>query len=367
MSVAESTAARRVNPVGLDDLTRRILIRAGAAPDIAQIVAASLLAANRRGVDSHGCVRIPEYVQAIEQGWVDPMARPTISREGAVIRVAGNRGFGQPAARQMAMVTVQAAHESGVAVAALNGVRHVGRLGEFVELAAAHGCIAFMTCNSGPPGGLVAPYGGRRRALGTNPLAFAVPAGERPPIVADFSTSATAEGKVRLYSHAGEPLPADWLIDAGGRPSTDPDDLYAGGAILPAAGHNGFGLSLLVELLGGVLAGEGCASKGDDPGNGVVLLVVDVTRFRALDAFGRDVDAVIRAVESTPPAAGFDRVVVPGMPEVATAQARDALGIPFLEETWTSIVQVARQLDLEIDEQALFTPPAPADVRLSPM
>jgi LDH2 family malate/lactate/ureidoglycolate dehydrogenase len=360
MSVIDGTPTRLLEPVGLGDLTRRILVRVGTAPDIAEVVAASLVGSNERGVDSHGCIRIPEYVQAIERGSVDPKARPSMSRDGNVIRVAGNRGFGQPAAREMTLVGVQAAQSSGVALATLNGVRHIGRLGEFVELAAARGCIAFMTSNSGPPGGLVAPFGGRRRALGTNPLAFAIPAGKRPAIVADFSTSVAAEGKVRLYRHAGRPLPEGWLIDAGGRPSRDPDDLYAGGAILPATGYKGFALGLMVELLGGVLAGEGCASTGDDPGNGVVLVIIDVTRFRALDAFGSNVDVVIEALQSVPPAAGFDQVVVPGAPEVTASRERNASGIPVLERTWMTIVDAARRLGVGVDERALLSPSASA-------
>jgi LDH2 family malate/lactate/ureidoglycolate dehydrogenase len=275
-----------------------------------------------------------------------------VSRDGAVIRVCGNRGFGQFAAREMTMIAIEAAHEAGVAVATLSGVKHIGRLGEFAALAAARDCVALITCNSGPPGGLVAPFGGRQRALGTNPLAYAIPAGAGPPIVADFSTSAAAEGKVRLYRHAGRRLPEGWLMDRDGNPTTDPADLYDGGAILPAAAHKGSALSLMVEILGGVLAGEGCASTGGDPGNGVVMIAIDVRRFCPAESFGAAVDRVIEALESVPPAPGFHRVMAPGAPEIEVRRSRDSSGIPFVEETWLSIVEAANSVGVEVEERS---------------
>ena len=351
---AGGTAVHHVPAAALRDLVTRILERAGTPSDVAEVVAGSLVAANERGVDSHGCIRIPEYLEAIENGKIDPRARPTISREGATLRVAGNRSFGQYAARLMTEATVEAARENGVAVATLSGVKHVGRLGEFVELAAESDCVALLTCNGGPPGGLVAPFGGRGRAFGTNPLAYGIPAGARPPIVADFSTSVTAEGKVRLYRQGGESVPPGWLIDAGGNPTVDARDLYAGGAILPAAGHKGFALGLLVEVLGGVLAGEGCAVLDEDPGNGGVLIAIEVARFCPVETFAGRVDAVGEKIDAIQPAPGFERVMVPGEPETRTAVARAATDIPILEETWEGIAGAARDLGVELDPVELF-------------
>jgi LDH2 family malate/lactate/ureidoglycolate dehydrogenase len=213
--------------------------------------------------------------------------------------------------------------------------------------------VAILACNGGPPGGSVAPFGGRGRALGTNPLSFSIPRGRGAPIVGDFSTSATAEGKVRVYLHSGELVPDGWLIDSDGRPSTKPADFYAGGAILPSGGHKGFALGLLVEVLGGVLAGEGCACLGEDPGNGVIMIGVDVSRFRPRAQFEAEVDRVADAVGAVPAAHGFSRVTLPGEPELAVSRARAATGLPFAEETWRSIVGAARTLGVEPDEAAL--------------
>jgi uncharacterized oxidoreductase len=333
----------------LHALVRRVLAAAGADEEAAETVAGSLVASSVRGVDSHGFMRVPEYLDAIRDGRIAPAARPSVTRAEAVVRVAGNRAFGQLAAREATLAATEAAGAHGVAVALLDDVHHVGRLGEFVELAAGRGCAALLFVNGGPRGGIVAPFGGAGRALGTNPLAFALPAARRAPLVADFSTSAAAEGKIRLFREAGKPLPDGWLVDSLGRPSRDAGDLYAGGAILPAAGHKGFALGLLVEILGGVLAGAGCASAGDAPGNGFVLVALDVERLRPDGAFRAGVDRVADAVEATPPAQGFERVVVPGAPEEETRARRERDGIPVPPATWAAFVEAARSVGVAVD------------------
>jgi LDH2 family malate/lactate/ureidoglycolate dehydrogenase len=326
----------------LHALLRDVFAAVGAPADVADAVAGSLVASNLRGVDSHGAMRLPEYVGYVRNGLVDPTARPTVSVAGAVVTVAGRHAFGQLAARTGTLAAVEAAEEHGIALGVVSEVKHVGRVGEFVELCAERGFLGLAFCNGGPPGGLVAPFGGRGRALGTNPLAYAFPVAGRSPIVADFSTSAVAEGKVRVYGEDGLSLPAGWIVDADGRPSRDPADLYAGGAILPAGGHKGFALGILVEVLGGVLAGEGCASAGDDPGNGLVLVVVELG-----EAFPAGASRAVAALEAAEPADGFERVQVPGAPELATIAVREADGIPIPAVTWSALVAAARSVGVE--------------------
>jgi LDH2 family malate/lactate/ureidoglycolate dehydrogenase len=259
--------------------------------------------------------------------------------------VQGHRCFGPLAARAGALAAAGAAREFGVALAVVSGVKHVGRVGEFVELCAERGIVAIAFCNGGPPGGLVAPFGGKGRALGTNPLAYAFPVADRPPVVADFSTSTVAEGKVRIHAQAGKALPAGWIVDVAGEPATDPAALYDGGAILPAAGHKGYALGLLAEVLGGVLAGEGCASTGADPGNGFVLLALDPGT-----DFATGAAEVAAAVEAREPAPGFERVVVPGAPELDEERRRSADGIPFSAETWRSFAESANALGVAVPD-----------------
>jgi LDH2 family malate/lactate/ureidoglycolate dehydrogenase len=331
----------------LHALLRDVFAAVGAPAEVADYVAASLVASNVRGVDSHGAIRLPEYLAYVREGLIDPSARPTVSVAGAVVHVPGRRAFGQLAARTATLAAIDAAREHGIALAVVSDVKHVGRVGEFVEVCAERGFVGLAFCNGGPPGGLVAPFGGRGRALGTNPLAYAFPVEGRPPVVGDFSTSVVAEGKVRVYGEDGRPLPAGWIVDADGRPSRDPADLYAGGAILPAGGHKGFALGILVEVLGGVLAGEGCACAGDDPGNGVVLVVLDPG-----EAFPAGTARAVAAIEAAEPADGFERVRVPGAAELAAMAVREVEGIPIPAATWSALLAAARSVGVE--------PPKPA-------
>jgi len=328
----------------LQDIVGRIFVAAGATAASAGIVAASLVLSNLKGVDSHGVMRVPEYLGHIESGRIVAGAEPHVERKGVVVRVSGGWGFGQLAAREAALQSAAAGREAGVAVATATEVHHIGRLGEYVELAAAEGVVALGFCNTGPPGGRVAPFGGKRAMLATNPIAYAVPAGSRPPIVADFSTSAAAEGKVRLMHQNGLQTPDGWLIDADGRPTRDAGALYEGGALLPAGGHRGYALGLLVELLGGALAGAGCALVGDAPGNGLVLVALDPAAWGHRAGFLADVDAVAEALVESEPAEGVDRVRLPGEPEAEIEAVRRADGIPIPEGIWQGLVGAAGRL-----------------------
>jgi LDH2 family malate/lactate/ureidoglycolate dehydrogenase len=327
----------------LESLVEQVFLAAGSPAETARLVAASLVLSNLKGVDSHGVMRVPEYVRLIGEGRIVPDATPLVERDGSAVQIDGRWCFGQVGAREAALLAAGIAGETGVAVATLRHVHHVGRLGEYVELAAAAGLVAVAFCSTGPPGGRVVPFGGRRAFLATNPLAFAVPAGSRPAIVADFSTSAAAEGRVRLAHQNGLEVPDGWLVDANGRPTQDPAALYEGGALLPAGGHRGYALGLLVELLGGVLAGAGCASLGESPGNGLVLIALDPARFGG-ESFLAGVDRVAKAALAVEPAPGFDRVRLPGEPELETEAKRRTEGIPIREATWAEISEVSARL-----------------------
>jgi uncharacterized oxidoreductase len=338
----------------LRDLTQRIFEGAGADEEGAASLASSLVLSNLRGVDSHGFMRVVEYLDRIRSGRIDPAARPIVSHEeGVLLRVDGQKGFGQLAARLAALRATEKAKQHGLALATAANIVHVGRLGEYVELAVEQRCFALACCNGGPAGGNVAPFGGRQAALATNPIAYGIPAGERPPLIADFSTSMSAEGKIRLFLQAGTLLPGSWIIDSDGNPSNDPRDLYSGGAILPMADHKGFALSLMVEILGGLLAGAGCASLGQEAGNGFVIIVLDIARLQPIGAFAAGVDSVVAALQAVPPAAGFSRVVVPGEPENVTQQERERAGIPVSEETWRLFREAARSVDVDVDDETV--------------
>ncbi len=285
----------------------------------------------------------------MREGRIVAGARPVIADDrGAVVSIDGRRAFGQLAARELARVAAERARLHGISLATLTNVGHVGRVGEWVELIASDGYVALAWCNGGDPGGNVVPFGGREARLGTNPMAYAIPATGRPPVVADFSTSIVAEGKVRVFLHDGRELPEGWIVDADGNPTTDPAALYRGGAILPMGGHKGFALALLVEILGGVLAGAGCASLNESPGNGLVLVSVDPGSTPGGADFGNRVAMVLDAVTSSPAVAGGSGVVVPGAPENAALSAREREPFGLAAETWASLERTAASLGLRI-------------------
>ena len=338
-----------VSAEGLRAIGACILEAAGARPEEAQAVAGSLVGSDVRGVSSHGVIRIPDYVHAMREGRIVAGAQPVITGDhGAVVSIDGRRAFGQLAARELAVVAGERARLHGISLATLTNVTHIGRVGEWVELLAVDGLVALAWCNCGDPGGNVVPFGGREARLGTNPMAYAIPAAGRPPVVADFSTSIVAEGKVRVYLHDGKELPEGWILDAGGNPATDPAALYDGGAILPMGGHKGFALALLVEILGGVLAGAGCPSLRESPGNGLVLVTVDPGATPGGTGFGARVAAVLDAVTSSPAVAGGSGVVVPGAPEHAARAAREGEPFSLAAETWASLDRTAMSLGIRI-------------------
>jgi len=342
-----------VAPERLRRLAQEVLAALGTPDAAAACVADGIVDASLMGLDSHGAIRIPQYVQAVEDGLVDPRAEPAIEREdGGVLTVDGRRTFGQVVAGfavEAAIARLAQGPQRLVAVTA-HHASHVGRVGAYVERLAARGYIGIAMVNNHGARPWAAPFGGRERRLSTNPIAFAVPRPGRDPLLVDLTTSATAEGKVRLLRNRGESAPDGWLIDAAGRPTRNPADLYASppGALLPLGGmtmgHKGFGLSLMVEVLAGALSGAGCTRPGADwPGNGFFCLGLDPAGFQPASAVEEAVEGLIRDVKETPLAEGFAEILVPGEPEFRTRARRAAEGIPLDAESWRQIVAAAER------------------------
>ena len=267
---------------------------------------------------------------------------------GAITKVDAQHSFGQVAAKFAMEVSIDKAQTHGLAATALLNSNHVGRVGEWVAMAAEANMIGLAFCNGGSPGGLVAPHGGIERKLGTNPFAAAVPINGRSPFILDFATSVLAEGKVRVARNKGVELPDGIILDNKGQPSTNPHDLYNQGMLLPAGLYKGFGLSLLIEMLGGLLTGMGSPALPDYKlfRNGVVFLVLAIKPFRPLADFLLETAQLAQSIKNTQPAAGVDAVLLPGEPEEQTAVRRRASGIPLDETTWAQITTVAHQLNV---------------------
>lgn len=336
----------------------------GADADVAAEVARHLVGSNLAGHDSHGVIRVPQYVGDTDRGLLIPSARPVLAREGEVAAlVDARRGFGQHSTMFALEWAMARARRHGVAMAAVRHSTHIGRLGEYVERAAAEGLIGLVTVGAVGAGiGGVVPFGGRTRFLGTNPWALSVP-GRTRAFVFDAATSTVAEGKVRVARAAGKPLPPDAIVDRDGRPSRDAEAFYAGGALLPLggalAGHKGYGLGLASALLGALgmigdaeptLVGATPPEAADTRGRvaGVFLQAVDPACLGDAARYRELVDEALAAAKRQAPAEGVAEVLVPGEPEERDRARRSREGIPLPAATWAELGAVAARFGVPL-------------------
>jgi uncharacterized oxidoreductase len=333
--------SRLISHQKLTQIGAALFEAAGAPASEAAIVATDLVTNSLMGHDSHGVMRIPEYLDLVKQGKIVPAAPLTVERTSATTAVVDcGHNFGPVGGRRAMATAMDIAAEHRLACVVTRHCNHVARLGTYVQAAAERNFIALATCSSPVHGHFVLPWGGTKPRLATNPLAYGVPTGG-DPIVADFSTSVVPEGKVRVYRNQGKQLPPGWAVDADGRPTTDPNAFYGPprGSLLPlggTAGHKGFALGLLVELLGNALAGFGPTDPSVG-GNGVCFQVIDPVAFLPVDRFKKLVDETVAYMKSSPGAPGFDEVLVPGEWEFRTRRRRLDEGIPVDEATWRAL------------------------------
>ena len=339
----DGQAGGRFAPKDLEAFAAAALAALGAPPGPADQVAASLVLSNLVGHDSHGIIRLVQYAGWVGDGQIRPAAQPEVSqRHHAIAVIDGHWGFGQSAARLAVDVAARAATENGVAAVTIRDCNHVGRLGEYVTALADQGLVGLAFCNAGP---VVAPFGGAGRALGTNPFAWAAPGGPGGPLVADFSTAAVAEGKLRLAAADGRPLAEGLIVDSAGRPSTNADDFYAGGALLPFGGHKGSGMSVLIELLGGLLTGMGTApTPSYGGGNGAVLMAMAVGAFTAPDSYAADAEQFRQELITAGRGNAPGPVLLPGEIETRTRAERLRDGIPVSPAVLAGIYAVTDRL-----------------------
>jgi ureidoglycolate dehydrogenase (NAD+) len=330
----------------------RALERAGMRSEDAAVTAESLVAADLRGVHSHGALRVGIYVDRLRAGSIDAQAElRTVRDMGGVVAADAQGGPGiAMAARAMDLAIARAATH-GIAAVSLRNANHCGMLAFFAMRALGAGCVGVAASNGDSQ---VAPHGARAKFLGTNPLAVAVPAAQEAPVVLDMATSVVAHGKVKGAADRGEAIPEGWAVDTEGRPTTDPVQALAG-ALLPFGGFKGSGVSLLVDLIAGALAGARSGPEivplyqrlGEPQGIGQFFLALHIAAFGSLEAFARRVDETVRRLRALPRAAGVARIYAPGEPEFLRAAdyARD--GIPLPADALNEIARVAGLLGIE--------------------
>lgn len=329
-------------------MAARVLSAVGTPNDIAEEVAAHLVEADCVGHSSHGISRLPFYLQYIDDGIVRPGARPRTVAEDPVTLVSAEWGFSHVAARLAVDAACDAASEKVIGVAGLVRGTHIGRLGAYMERAAARGCAALAF--AGGLGGQrrVAPFGGRAGLLGSNPLAAGFPTASGPPIVVDFSTAAAPVGKVMVARLAGERMPSLSLVDEHGEPTDDPNVLWEGGAMRTFGDHKGFGLAVMIELFGRVLLGAKSFADGAGGGEifgrqGLLVVAIAADAFQGLDDVVSEAAELRQLIRDAPPASGFDRVLAPGDPE-QELRGRRADAFPIEVQALAAIRDAARDV-----------------------
>jgi uncharacterized oxidoreductase len=337
-------------------VSESLFVAAGVPAADAAVVARSLVDANLCGHDSHGVMRVPQYIDLIRKGTYKVGVPLGVTRETpAAVAADANWGLGQVQAYRLLGMLVAKAKAAGVAAGTLRNCGHVGRLGEYAE-AAARDNLAFLgMVNSHGAGRRVAPPGGTEGRIGTNPICMGAPT-TGDPVVLDFGTSAVAEGKVRVNFQKKEPVPDGWLLDHAGRPTADPGVLYADprGTILPFGGpqaYKGFGLGLLIDLLCGGLSGGACASPAypiAGYGNAVVFVVLNPALFGGVEHFLGQTDGLTEYVRSCPRAEGVPAITLPGDPERSAKAKRAADGIAIPDGTWELITKTAAELGIAL-------------------
>jgi LDH2 family malate/lactate/ureidoglycolate dehydrogenase len=326
----------------------RVFETSGADADNALIVAEHLVEASLRGVDSHGVVRIPVYVQGISDREIDPRAKPEIVKETVTTAVVdGNRGFGQVAALLSTRTAGQKAKKSGTAAVAAKNLNHVGVLGYYGAVLARDGLVG-QAYTSGFP--RAAPWGGKEKLFGTNPICYAFPVREGEPIVIDIATTAVAGFKIIQAAKAGRTIPEGWAVDPDGAPTTDPK-LGMEGSMMPMAGHKGYGLAVSAEILSRILSGNPQRKMTKEVAytqGGFFVEAIQVGAFREEDDYYREVAELIAKIKNSAPAKGFDRVMLPGEPETISKALRLKEGIPVEATTWREFEEVAAKLSVEL-------------------
>jgi LDH2 family malate/lactate/ureidoglycolate dehydrogenase len=350
---------RRVQAQDLRSLVTAVFQRCEMNEADAALLADSLVAADLRGVHSHGVLRVPEYVKKLTLGGVNPGGRPTVVRDvGACLVVDGGNSMGQIGTHFAMQQAIERAAETGIAATAIRGSNHCGAMAYYATMALDHDMIGWATTNALPT---MAPWGGAERLLGINPLAVAIPAGQERPIVHDAAFSMTAHGKVRVYQQKGLPLPEGWALDREGRPTTDPAAAIDG-LLMPIGAFKGTALAMIMGIFASMLSGAaygtelGSMEDGPQPGqDGHFVLAIKVAAFEDVDRFKARVDSAIRQLHAARRAPGVDRIYAPGELEFETEAAYRRDGIPLNALTLADLAIVARDLGVDTDARLWLT------------
>ena len=341
---------RTVAAPKLTDLVAAIMRGGGCDAHEATMVARRLVDSNLVGHDSHGVIRVGKYLEWMRSGWLRPNQSPSIAFESDTIAIIdGNRGFGQVVGEFAGKTGTTKAAKSGIAMVGLRNCGHLGRVGDWAELAAAEGQVSLHFLNTSGAQ-RVAPFGGSDRRLSTNPITVGVPVAGGDPVILDVTTSMVAEGKLFVAINKREQVPPGWIIDKHGKPTTEPKDFYDGGALLTVGAHKGSGLSIIVDLLAGAIS-TGRSSGPDDTvlRNNMLSIYIAPAVYDSDGAVSREVARFVEWVKASPPAVTGQPVLLPGDVERATRAQRSAQGIAIDDQTWKDLVAAAASVGMSTE------------------
>jgi LDH2 family malate/lactate/ureidoglycolate dehydrogenase len=337
----------------LENFCIKVLQKLGVPRDEAVITANTLLTANLRGVDTHGVLRLPLYAARLKGGALKPSVNLTTERETiATALLDGHDGIGQVISCRAMEMAIRKAREAGVSYVAVNHSNHFGAAAYYPMMALAHDMIGVALTNASPR---LAPTGGVERLFGNNPWSIAVPTGQRPPVVLDMANSVVAAGKIRILQKEGKPIPEGWALNQYGEPTMDAGDALKG-ILLAIGGYKGYGITLMVDLLTGVLADSNYGPRVksldqniEPSGTAHSFMAIDLAAFTDAAAFKARMDAYIDEIKSSGKARGSEVIYLPGEPEHLRVRERMEKGIPLQAKVAEELRAIGKDLGVPIE------------------
>jgi LDH2 family malate/lactate/ureidoglycolate dehydrogenase len=335
----------RISPKCLRQVVSRIYQSEGVPPEDADFVADTLVQAELWGHHSHGVLRVGWYHARLRSGAMKPITQPrTVVDSGAIAVIDGEDGIGQIVARNATNEAVRRAKAHGVGVVSVRNSNHFGTCMYYTGMGAREGCIMLLTSNAGPN---MAPWGGLKKMIGTNPWSVAAPAGRYPPMIMDMANSGVARGKIYLAQQRRASIPSTWAIDKNGNPTTDPEAALEG-FILPMAGHKGYAIGVIVDMLSGVLSGSAFLDDVHGPydpinksGAGHFFVALNVEAFQSRSQFEARMEEYIARLKKVPVAPGHEDVFYPGEIEARNDRKNREQGIVLPEDTLLGLATLA--------------------------
>jgi LDH2 family malate/lactate/ureidoglycolate dehydrogenase len=341
----------KINHEELLTFCKQLLAAGGMPQDDAALVAGLLVRGELRGYAGHGVTRVPQYLQFIKNGTYKLDVKPAVEREGKITAlVDGKHYIGQVAARLAMELAIKKAKEHGAGIVCLRRAGHTGRIADYMEMAAEQGLIGIGAACVGSP--ITTLYGGMKPIIGTNPMAFGIPARGGRHIILDFATASMSMGEIQRRVAKKEKIPEGVMLDGYGNTTTDFKSFRGPprGVMLPFGGYKGSGVALITEILGGILSGNGIGktwwNNGGHGVNGLFLQAIAVEEFQTLETFYDKVDELIALVKSTPCAPGFSEILLPGESARRREARHQKAGVEIDASTWSELTQLAGQLNV---------------------